>query len=375
MKQKGKRGMQHKDRRLHRPTAIDIFAGGGGLTVGLKRAGFRVVAAVEIEPHAFSTYKTNHPEVHAFKQDVRTVKGKSLLNYSPNGEIDLLSGCPPCQGFSALTSKRRKADPRNQLVLEMSRLVEEIKPKIVMMENVPGLTSKGKTLFDELLNKLDSLGYKINYDVLQVADYGVPQSRQRLVLLAGLGFSIDFPEKTHSKADVDNLPRWRTLREAIDFMPEPVVLSDIKDSGGPQRYNWHVVRSLSPETLAILKAARPGESRLKLPLELRPPCHKDRKDGFNNVYGRLSWDQVSSTITGGCTTVSKGRFGHPTEDRTISVREAALIQTFPEDYIFDVPFIDHVCEIIGNALPCDFAEVLSRQCFKALSQVNKDLQQ
>lgn len=360
--------MQHKDRSLYKPTAIDIFAGGGGLTVGLKKAGFRVVAAVEIEPHAFSTYKANHPEVHAFKQDVRTIKGKSLLNYSPNGEIDLLSGCPPCQGFSALTSKRREADPRNQLVLEMSRLVEEIKPKIVMMENVPGLTSKGKGLFDELLKKLDSLGYKINYDVLQVADYGVPQSRQRLVLLAGLGFSIDFPEKTHSKADGYDLPKWRTLHEAIGSMPEPVVLSDIKDSGGPQRYNWHVVRSLSPDTLAILKAARPGESRLKLPLELRPPCHKDRKDGFNNVYGRLSWEQVSSTITGGCTTVSKGRFGHPDRDRTISVREAALIQTFPKDYIFDTPFIDYVCEIIGNALPCDFAEVLAKQCSKALSQ-------
>lgn len=374
MKLKDKRDMQHRVRSLPQPTAIDIFAGGGGLTVGLKKAGFRVVAAVEIEPHAFSTYKANHPEVRAFKQDVRTVKGKSLLKFSPTGKVDLLSGCPPCQGFSALTSKKKvDADPRNQLVLEMSRLVEEVNPRIVMMENVPGLPKKGKVLFDELLQKLDSLGYVINYDVLQVADYGIPQSRQRLVLLAGKGFSVEFPEKTHAKAGEGDLLPWKTLREAIGSMPEPVVLSDIKDNSSPQQYNWHVVRSISPETLAILKAAQPGESRLKLPMELRPPCHKNRKDGFNNVYGRLSWEQVSSTITGGCTTVSKGRFGHPERDRAISVREAALIQTFPKDYIFDTPFIDHVCEIIGNALPCDFAEVLAHQCFKALSQIDENL--
>lgn len=342
------------------------------MTVGLKKAGFRVVAAVEIEPHAFSTYKANHPEVRAFKQDVRTVKGKSLLKHSPTGKVDLLSGCPPCQGFSALTSKRRDADPRNQLVLEMSRLVEEVKPRIVMMENVPGLPKKGKALFDELLQKLDSLGYVNNYDVLQVADYGIPQSRQRLVLLAGQGFSVEFPKKTHSRTGEGDLLPWKTLREVIGSMLEPVVLSDIKGNSSPQQYNWHVVRSISSETLAILKAAQPGESRLKLPVELRPPCHKNRKDGFNNVYGRLSWEQVSSTITGGCTTVSKGRFGHPERDRAISVREAALIQTFPKDYIFDTPFIDNVCEIIGNALPCDFAEVLARQCFRALPQIDEN---
>jgi DNA (cytosine-5)-methyltransferase 1 len=120
-------------------TAIDIFAGGGGLTVGLKRAGFNVVAAVEINPHAFATYKTNHPEVQAYKQDVRTVKGRSLLDLSPNGRVDLLSGCPPCQGFSTLTARHKRLDPRNELILEIGRLVEEVQPQVVMMENVPGL--------------------------------------------------------------------------------------------------------------------------------------------------------------------------------------------------------------------------------------------
>ncbi|MBD2459461.1 DNA cytosine methyltransferase [Oscillatoria sp. FACHB-1407] len=361
--------MRRKVCKTQQPTAIDIFSGSGGLTVGLKKAGFRVVAAVEIEPHAFATYKANHPEVQAYKQDVRTVRGKSLIACSPSGEIDLLSGCPPCQGFSSLTARHKRPDPRNELVLEMSRLVEEIQPRIVMMENVPGLPKKGTKLFEQLLQKLESLGYISAWDILQVADYGVPQSRQRLVLLAGKGFPVHLPKPTHSKTGKDGLKPWRTLRDAIGTMPEPIVLADTHTSGGPQRYNWHVVRSLAPDTLKILKAARPGESRLKLPEELRPPCHQNRSDGFNNVYGRLSWDQISSTITGGCTTVSKGRFGHPEQDRTISVREAALLQTFPMDYIFDTPYIDYVCEMIGNALPCDFAEVLARQCLDALSQV------
>lgn len=351
-------------------TAIDIFAGGGGLTVGLKRAGFHVVAAVEIEQHAFATYKTNHPEVKAFKQDIRTVKGESLLELSPNRKIDLLSGCPPCQGFSRLTARHRRVDPRDELVLEMSRLVREVQPLMVMMENVPGLPTKGKRFFEELLQELESLGYIVEWDVLQVADYGVPQSRKRLVLLAGKGFSVHLPKATHSQTGTDGLQPWRTLHDAIGFMPEPAVLLDTQAKGGPQRFNWHVVRKISQRTLEILREARPGESRSKLPEALRPPCHKNRQEGFSNVYGRMAWDQVSSTITGGCTTVSKGRFGHPEKDRTISVREAALLQTFPIDYIFDTPYIDHVCEIVGNALPCDFAEVLARQCLTALNSLD-----
>jgi DNA (cytosine-5)-methyltransferase 1 len=357
--------MLHKTQ-PHRFTAIDIFAGSGGLTVGLKRAGFQVIAAVEIEPHAFATYKANHPEVQAYKQDIRTVKGKSLSSLSHNGKISVLSGCPPCQGFSTLTARYKRDDPRNELVLEMSRLVEEIQPQILMMENVPGLYKKGSVLFNILLQKLDSLGYITEWGILQVADYGIPQSRQRLVLLAGKGFPVHLPNPTHSKMGDNNLKPWRTIREAIGFMPEPIVLSDTQSIGGPQNFNWHVVRSMSAKTLEILKATRPGESRLKIPVELRPQCHKDRKDGFNDVYGRMSWERIASTITGGCTTFSKGRFGHPEKDRTISVREAALLQTFPIDYIFDTSYIEYACEMVGNALPCDFAEVLANQCISAL---------
>jgi DNA (cytosine-5)-methyltransferase 1 len=348
-------------------TAVDVFAGGGGLTVGLKRAGFTVVAAVEIETHAFATYKTNHPEVQAYKQDVRTIKGGKLRRLSRTRRIDLLAGCPPCQGFSSLTSKYKRVDPRNELVSEMSRLVAEIEPRAVMMENVPGLASKGKPLFDAFIEHLEGLGYEVTWDVLQVADYGVPQNRSRLVLFAGKGFSIPLPEPTHSRTGANGLARWRTLRDAIGWLQaEPTVLADTMHMGGPQAFNWHVVRSLSSQNLERLRATRAGESRTAIPNELRPACHQNVDDGFSNVYGRMTWDQVPVTMTGGCTTLSKGRFGHPEEDRTISAREAALIQTFPMSYVFDTPYMEYVCNIIGNALPCDFAEILARQCQAAM---------
>jgi DNA (cytosine-5)-methyltransferase 1 len=340
------------------PVAVDVFSGAGGLTLGLKRAGFRVAAAVEIEGHAFATYKTNHPEVRAIKQDVRTVRGRHLRVLA-GGAIDLLAGCPPCQGFSSLTNTSSKRDPRNNLVLEMARLVEETKPRAVMMENVPGLADRGKRLFNRFLKTLEALNYRYTWDVLQVADFGVPQNRRRLVLVAGRGFDLALPAPTHHRTGEGGLPRWKTLRDVISGMGPATLLEESWEKGGPLRFNWHVVRRLSPDNIARLRKTKPGASRADLPKSLRPACHKTADEGYTNVYGRMSWGQLPVTITGGCTTLSKGRFGHPSQLRTISVREAARIQTFPDDYVFDTPYMEYVCGMIGNALPCDFAEILA----------------
>ncbi len=370
MKPKDKKG-SHPPSESFSLMAIDVFSGGGGLTVGLKRAGFSVIGAVEIEKHAFSTYKANHPEVTAFKQDICTVEGGIFNQLSPTGHIDLLAGCPPCQGFSSLTSKYAKADPRNELILQMGRLVEEVKPRTVMMENVPGLLQKGKPLFNRFLEMLTSLGYRCNYRVLQVADYGVPQSRRRLVLLAGQDMEIRLPEPTHSKAPTLGLQPWRDVASAIKGVPEPVTLQEASLKGGPQVFDWHVVRNISVRNERRLRYAQQGKGWTKIPKRLRPECHQDRNAGFSNVYGRMRWDEVSPTITGGCTTFSKGRFGHPDHNRTISVREAALLQTFPADYLIDTPFMDYACDIVGNALPCDFAEIIARQVYEALGSHEK----
>ena len=348
-------------------TAIDAFAGAGGLSVGLKRAGFSVVAAIELEEHAFATYKANHPEVRCFKQDIATVSGAELLKHAGTYHLDLLAGCPPCQGFTSLTAKyREKVDPRNQLVLEMARLAEEILPRAVMMENVPGLTQKGDDLYKQVCERLEKLGYRLTENILQAADYGVPQLRRRLVMLGGLGFEIPLPDATHSRFPTDTLARWRTVRDAIEGMPTPLTLPEAKGKGDIERSDWHVVRQISHKTLERMKAARAGKTWTNIPEHLRPACHRDGYIGFTNVYGRMQWDQPAPTITGGCTTFSKGRFGHPETHRTISVREAALLQTFPDDYRLDTPYMEHVCNMIGNALPCDFAEAISKQCAQRL---------
>ena len=349
--------------------AIDLFAGGGGLTQGLKRAGFSVCAAVEIEPHACATYSANHSETVLFQRDIRKISGVEMLTTSPTGIIDLIAACPPCQGFCTLTAKYQREDARNELIFDFVRLVKEIKPASIMMENVPGLANgKGKAVFAEAMNELRTLGYILNIDILEVANYGVPQSRRRLVVLGGLNKSISIPVQTHSKKPTHNQQPWVTVKDAIANIETPQVLKKASFIGGEARYGWNIVRDLSEINKARLRSIKAGQSRTKIPMELRPPCHKKTEIGFTNVYGRMAWNLPSPTITGGCTTLSKGRFGHPTQLRTISVYEAALLQTFPPDYKFDTLLMDKVCNIIGNALPPLFAEKMAKQCHNAIHE-------
>ena len=338
--------------------------------MGLKRAGFAITAAVEIDRSAFDTYVANHSDVPAYLQDIRTIRGRDLLRNNDKETVDLISGCPPCQGFTSLTAKYKKSDPRNALIDEMLRIIGELRPHAVMMENVPGLLTRGKNRFVKFKRALESMGYVVTYDVLQAADFGVPQYRRRLVLLAGLGFEIPLPKPTHSKTGRDGLLRYATVRDTIGGMPRPVYYSDLrKKKVSPQKTDWHIIRTLTPENSARMKAARVGQQWWKIPSKLRPDCHKGRGyRGFGSVYGRMRWADASPTITGGCTTFSKGRFGHPQANRTISVREAAMLQTFPKDYVLDTSSIEDACNIVGNALPCLFAEVLASQCSEYLSK-------
>lgn len=351
-------------------SAIDLFSGGGGLSQGLVQAGYDVVAAVELDSNAVSTYEQNHSKTKVITHDIRLVSAKSLENLLQGQELDLLAACPPCQGFSSLTSANKVEDPRNSLIMEVGRLVKELKPKTIMIENVPGLMTKGNGYLKAFLKTLDEEGYEYSYEVLQVADYGVPQFRKRFVLLAGLGFNIQIPESTHTgKKDTIKKP-WVTVKDAIYRMPDSVELPESNLLGGPESLNWHITRSISEITKKRLGFIKPGGSRFDLPDELRPNCHKGNNTGYSNVYGRMSWDKPSPTITSGCTTLSKGRFGHPEKLRTISIREAALLQTFPAEYKFSASSIDAVCRIIGNALPCKFAEVMAAACKKAYVSKN-----
>jgi DNA (cytosine-5)-methyltransferase 1 len=318
-------------------SAIDLFSGCGGLSRGLEDAGFRVYAAVEIDPKAQATYRLNHPDAHLYEQDIRTLDPRIVLKevgLEP-GQLDLLAGCPPCQGFSRLRTKNKQAaveDERNNLVFEFLRFVEEMRPKTVMLENVPALGRDDR--FDSLRKQLQQAGYKSVVQVLDAANYEVPQRRKRLIMLASRIHEPQMASPSRTKV---------TVRQALSGVGAPSKSRD-KLHALPER------RSQAVKDL-IAKIPKNGGSRSDLGSGLQLECHK-RTAGFFDVYGRMAWDDVAPTITSGCHNPSKGRFLHPSYNRTITLREAALLQGFPINYRFEVSHgKEAIALMIGNALP------------------------
>lgn len=337
-------------------TAIDLFSGCGGLTAGLKQAGYAVIGAVEIDQKARETYTINHPETPLIGRDIRLLTSNQItefLEIEP-GSLDLLAGCPPCQGFSTLRNKNSSTpakDSRNDLIEDFERLTVELRPKLVMMENVAGLSTFSK--FKAFVRNLELNGYSVKYDVLDVSRYGVPQRRKRLILSASrVGEAV--------LAIPDELPKV-TVREAIGRLPEAGASGDLlHDLPSPRR---------SERIQSLIKAIpKNGGSRHDLPESFQLKCHK-HTSGFNDVYGRMRWDEVSPTITSGCINPSKGRFIHPDHDRPITLREAAILQGFPHDYKFDVRHgKESIGLMIGNALPPTFICAHSKKMAEALQK-------
>lgn len=323
-----------------KPRAVDLFCGAGGLTEGLRQAGYKVIGAVELDALACSTYRLNHRRVKLWEIDVTRLSGAAMmkaLKLRP-GELDLLAACPPCQGFSTMRTKngtRWNRDPRNNLIFDVLRIVRSMKPMSVMLENVPGLAESRQ--YVAFRKGLESLGYRVKWDVLNAVDFAVPQRRRRLVLLASRLGEPEFAQNAGS---------YRTVRQFIGNLPPPERSRD-------PLHNYLIRRSKKVEEI-IRRIPRNGGSRLALGRSDQLPCHI-RSDGFKDVYGRMAWDKPAPTITGGCINPSKGRFLHPRAHRAITLREAALLQTFPKTYRFPLDQGRYaVALLIGNALPPEF---------------------
>ncbi|GAB6140140.1 DNA cytosine methyltransferase [Methylosoma difficile] len=329
---------------MEKHTAIDLFCGAGGLTCGLKQAEFKVIAAVEWHDIAAETYRANHPSTQLWQADICDLsphEAMKALGIAPH-ELSLLAACPPCQGFSALRTRNKTLsveDRRNDLIFEFLRWVKVFLPKCVVLENVPALAYDQR--MQQAIGQLRTLGYLVDDHSLlihDIANYGVPQRRSRMMLIASRYGVIDLPKTVGKKTTV-----W----QAIGHLPKAGFSGDVL-------HDLPEERSAKIKTLISL-IPKDGGSRLDLPQAYWLDCHKRYPNGFKDVYGRMRWNEVAPTITGGCHNPSKGRFLHPEENRAITLREAALLQSFPEDYYFSLR--RGKCSaalMIGNALPPKF---------------------
>lgn len=333
--------------------AIDLFSGCGGLSEGLRKAGFKVIAGIEINKYAVMTYKMNHQDTCLFEEDIRYFNIEKIRKLLNGEELHLLAGCPPCQGFSSIRKLNKKQavnDERNNLILHYLKFVEELKPLTIMMENVPGLADY--YLFKLILKRLNDLGYNPKYAIVNVANFGVPQRRKRLVMVGSLLGEMNIAEGNN---------KIKTVRETIGQ------LENIRETKDPIHKIYPKHEPRIQKMISLIP--KDGGSRTDLPRRYWLDCHKKENIGFKDVYGRLKWEDVSSTITGGCLKPSKGRFLHPEENRCITAREAALLQTFPAEYKFpsNIPR-DAIALLIGNALPPEFSRIQADNIYKHLRE-------
>lgn len=331
---------------------IDLFCGAGGLTYGLQKAGIPIVAGIDLDPVCEFPYTANNG-TQFIRADVRRLTAKDLSKLYPSGAIRLLAGCAPCRPFSPF---RRGADTSEHdewsLLGEFSRLVKGLRPELVTMENVPDLASK--QIFHDFVRMLRTLRYHVDWRSVYCPPFGIPQHRRRLVLLASLIGSVQVPSGT--------LPsdRYRTVRDTIASLPRLAA----GESAANDRL--HKARSVTETNLRRLRSSRPGGTWRDWDIDLRAKCHRKKTGStYQSVYSRMAWDEPSPTITTQAYSFGTGRFGHPEQDRSITLREAALLQTFPRRYRFVKPsekvFLARVGRLIGNAVPPRLALFIGKE--------------
>ena len=350
-------------------TCIDSFCGAGGLSLGLKKAGFDILLGFDNDEKCIKTQNANrkyfnHPVLLADAEEM--LQGKILqIAGLKRGELFLFAGGPPCQGFS-IQRIGPDEDYRNELILKYMVMVEILMPKYYLMENVSGMRGKrGRAVLAKALKKAEEVGYWVHVSCLDAQDYGVPQRRKRVFVI---GERVDQGPPSFQFPLPTTPPNQRiTVRMAIGHLPPPP-----EDWTDHPLFPLHRKDKLSEINIQRLKALKPGQGREHLPEHLLADCHKVdcAVIGHRNVYGRMSWDDVAPTITARFDSFTRGMFGHPEQDRSISLREGAILQTFPPDFIFKGNKVE-IAKQIGNAVPPLLAETIGKQiilCDKSKSK-------
>ena len=338
-------------------SCIDLFCGAGGLTHGFIREGLPVIAGIDLDPACRYPYEKNNDALF-IERDVRDMEASEVEPLFTPGTIRVLAGCAPCQPFSTYSQRYdTRSDHKWGLLYEFGRLAREIRPDIVTMENVP--TVGRHRVFADFASELCELGYRVWFDVVECTQYGVPQTRKRMVLLASLHGPIELIEPTRRKV--------RTVRQAIGH------LRPIGAGERAPRDRLHTASGLSPKNLARIRASRPGGTWRDWPEHLLVDCHRsDSGRTYPSVYGRMEWDKPAPTMTTQCHGYGNGRFGHPEQSRAISLREAALLQSFPRRYEFVPPGepvrFSTIGRMIGNAVPVALGRAIARSISRHLEE-------
>jgi len=328
-----------------KPTVISLFTGAGGLDLGFEQAGYEIRVCVENDPVTCKTLRRNRPHWKIIEKDIRFVTTEEILEAAGlrAGEPTVVTGGPPCQPFSTLGKRKALEDPRGALLREFIRVVNEARPRVFLFENVPGLCSVNRgRILKELLEAFNDIGYNVNYDILNAADYGVPQVRKRLFILGSReGIKLEFPPKDHSKDGSGGLKKWVTVDEAFRKM--------VKEGWDFNRPDNKRMRH-SREMIERMSLIKPGENFLSLPLEKRPPCWRNGRHQGKDTFGRIDPNAPAPTIRTCAYNPTKGRYIHPYENRGLSTLEMAVLQTFPKDYIFEGSLVK-IGKQIGDAVP------------------------
>ncbi len=389
------------------PTSIDLFCGAGGITEGFRQAGFRCVYANDFNAWAIETFKANHPGVPVECKPIEEVDPKAIRHKlgMAVGELDVLVGGPPCQGFSINAPERFLEDPRNSLVRHYFRFVDEFQPKTLLIENVPGMLSLGHgVIYHGILNELEKRGYQAHAKILFAAHYGVPQQRWRMIILGSrISKAPEHPQPTHAAMGRANFTGGKTMtyrlgpldmsvlkppitvEQAIGDLPrlsvgegegimdyDGIATSDFSSlmRGKSKTLYNHEAASLSKLNLERMKHVKPGGSWRDIPMELLPSgMRKARRSDHTKRYGRLEKDGLAGTIMTKCDPHWSAVF-LPDQDRTLTVREAARIQSFPDAYRFLGPRVSQY-EQVGNAVPVLMAKAIGATIVLSLGNTSK----